>query len=50
MEMYTNIRLEFDLKSFHAKNVAMIKKVPNNEKLAEIVVKALLTSPAASLS
>lgn len=42
MEMYINICLEFDLKFFYVKNVVMIKKVFNNEKFVEIVVKVLL--------
>ena len=50
IEINTSIFLEDDLKSFHAMNVIMIREVPNNERLADTVVRTLLTGELASVS
>ena len=50
IEINTSIFLEDDLKSFHAMNVIMIREVPNNERLADTVVRTLLIGELASVS
>jgi len=40
MEMKTRILREVDLRSFHAKYVLIIRTVPSNERVAEIVVRS----------